>query len=80
MNRLLLEFKKNLSSKQQLWIEPGRFLVALSGVLLAKVTQLKNKEGIDYIGVDTGFNSLIRPILYGAYHVMIDCISLWTNR
>jgi diaminopimelate decarboxylase/aspartate kinase len=52
-----------------LWIEPGRYLVADAGVLLAKVTQEKNKgSGVRYLGLDTGMNSLIRPALYDAYH------------
>jgi len=52
----------------QIWIEPGRFLVARAGVLLAKVTQLKQKEGQAYVGIDAGMNSLVRPALYAAYH------------
>lgn len=52
----------------ELWLEPGRFLVAESGVLLATVTQLKRKGTVRYVGIDTGFNSLLRPALYGAYH------------
>ena len=49
-------------------MEPGRFLVAQSGVLLAQVTQLKQKADRHYVGIATGMNSLIRPALYGAYH------------
>lgn len=56
----------------ELWIEPGRFLVAGAGVLLAKVTQLKSKGEIRYVGVATGMNSLIRPALYGAYHEIVN--------
>ena len=52
----------------ELWLEPGRYLVAAAGVLLARVTQLKTKGGVRFVGVATGMNSLIRPALYGAYH------------
>ena len=52
----------------ELWLEPGRYLVAAAGVLLARVTQLKAKGGVRFVGVATGMNSLIRPALYGAYH------------
>ena len=45
-----------------------RFLVAEAGVLLARVTQVKRKGIIAYVGVDAGMNSLIRPALYGAWH------------
>jgi diaminopimelate decarboxylase/aspartate kinase len=52
----------------EFWMEPGRFLVAKAGVLVAVVTQLKGKGDVHYVGVATGMNSLIRPALYGAHH------------
>ena len=54
------------------WLEPGRYLVAPAGVLLARVTQLKAKGDSTYVGVATGMNSLIRPALYGAYHEIVN--------
>ena len=51
-----------------IWLEPGRYLVAESGVLLAHVTQIKEKGNVRYVGIETGMNSLIRPALYGSYH------------
>ena len=56
----------------RLWIEPGRFLVAQAGVLLTRVTQVKGKGDMRYVGVGTGMNSLIRPALYGAYHEIVN--------
>ncbi len=56
----------------ELWLEPGRYLVANAGVLLARVTQTKVKSGIRYVGVATGMNSLIRPALYGAHHDIVN--------
>ncbi|MEO0365613.1 MAG: bifunctional aspartate kinase/diaminopimelate decarboxylase [Pseudomonadota bacterium] len=55
-----------------IWLEPGRFIVAQAGVLLARVTQLKGKGQARYVGVATGMNSLIRPALYGAYHEIVN--------
>jgi len=55
-----------------IWLEPGRYLVAQAGVLLARVTQLKAKGDTTYVGVATGMNSLIRPALYGAYHEIVN--------
>ncbi|HXN79763.1 MAG TPA: hypothetical protein VN869_02600, partial [Steroidobacteraceae bacterium] len=52
----------------EVWLEPGRYIVAAAGVLLARVTQLKSKGGVRFVGVATGMNSLIRPALYGSYH------------
>lgn len=54
------------------WLEPGRFFVAESGVILAKVTQCKEKGKIRFIGIETGMNSLMRPSLYGAYHEIVN--------
>jgi bifunctional diaminopimelate decarboxylase / aspartate kinase len=68
-----------------IWIEPGRYLVAAAGVLLARVTQLKAKGDVRYVGVATGMNSLIRPALYGAYHEIVNLTRLtappeqWVN-
>jgi diaminopimelate decarboxylase/aspartate kinase len=56
----------------EIWLEPGRFLVAHAGVLLARVTQIKRKGALLYVGVDAGMNSLIRPALYGAYHPIVN--------
>ena len=60
----------------ELWMEPGRFLVARAGVLLARVTQIKDKDDIRFIGIATGMNSLIRPALYGAYHEIVNLSKL----
>jgi len=56
----------------RLWLEPGRFIVAAAGVLLARVTQTKGKGDRRYVGVATGMNSLIRPALYGAHHAIVN--------
>lgn len=55
-------------SDLDLRLEPGRFLVAEAGVLLAPVTQVRRKGKITFVGISTGMNSLIRPALYGAWH------------
>jgi diaminopimelate decarboxylase/aspartate kinase len=56
----------------EIWLESGRYLVGPAGVLLARVTQLKTKGDIKYLGIATGMNSLIRPALYGAYHEIVN--------
>jgi diaminopimelate decarboxylase/aspartate kinase len=62
--------------KLNLWLEPGRYLVAQSGVLLAQVTQTKGKGDVQYVGIATGMNSLIRPALYGAHHDIVNLTRL----
>ncbi|MFC4822539.1 diaminopimelate decarboxylase [Dokdonella ginsengisoli] len=60
----------------RLWLEPGRFLVADAGVLLARVTQVKRKGTVHYVGIDAGMNSLIRPALYEAWHEIVNLTRL----
>ena len=53
----------------ELRLEPGRFPVAESGTLITTVTSVKvNPDGRVFVGCDSGFNHLIRPCMYGAYH------------
>ena len=49
-------------------IEPGRYIVAESGVLLGTVHAIKENSGITYIGTDLGFNVLARPVMYDSHH------------
>ena len=56
----------------EVWFEPGRYLVAAAGVLVAEVTCRKEGGGHVFIGVDTGMNHLLRPALYGAYHRIVN--------
>jgi diaminopimelate decarboxylase/aspartate kinase len=70
LNELLSATTQSLDL--ELWLEPGRYLVAECGVLLSRVTQLKNKGQHRYLGISTGMNSLIRPALYGAYHDIVN--------
>lgn len=54
--------------RPEIWLEPGRFLVAEAGVILTRITTLKSSPGNEFVGVDAGFNTLVRPAMYGSYH------------
>jgi diaminopimelate decarboxylase len=54
----------------RLEIEPGRYLVAEAGFLIAEIRAIKRMGGNTFYLVDAGFNTLARPVLYGAYHPM----------
>src|SRR6185437_7896676 len=56
----------------RLWLEPGRYLVAEAGVLLARATQVKRKGTLNYLGCDAGMHTLIRPALYDAWHEIVN--------
>ncbi len=75
LDEVLAEIKQGCGDRA-LWLEPGRFIVAQAGVLLARVTQTKGKGDVQYVGVATGMNSLIRPALYGAYHDIVNLTRL----
>jgi len=58
-----------LPSRPRLVLEPGRYLVAAAGLLVARVTCIKDApDGAARAGLDTGFNHLCRPMVYGAHH------------
>jgi diaminopimelate decarboxylase/aspartate kinase len=61
-------------------IEPGRFLVAEAGVVLAQATQVIEKDGVHRVGLDAGMNTLIRPALYDAWHDIVNLSRLDDSR
>jgi diaminopimelate decarboxylase len=65
-------FEKKMGRRIELRIEPGKFLVSQSTVLLAQVTTIKQKKKSTFVGLDVGFNTLIRPAMYGAYHHVVN--------
>ncbi len=54
-------------------IEPGRYLSAESSIILTQINTIKNNGYKLFAGVDAGFNTLLRPILYDSYHHIIPC-------
>lgn len=68
LNRFMKQYGKELIVR----FEPGRFLVAESGVLLAQVTEIKTTPYKIFVGINSGFNQLIRPAMYGAYQEIVN--------
>ncbi|MEH6619043.1 diaminopimelate decarboxylase [Maribacter arcticus] len=64
------EFCKEYGKDLTLAFEPGKFLVSEAGVFLAKVNVVKQTTSTVFASVDSGFNHLIRPMLYGATHTI----------
>jgi len=52
----------------QVWFEPGKFLVSESGYFITKVNVMKQTDAATFVSIDSGFNHLIRPMFYDAYH------------
>jgi len=59
---------QDLGKEIRLEIEPGRYIIAESCFLLAQVTAVKQTPKYNFIILDTGFNHLVRPAMYGSYH------------
>src|SRR5690606_35656195 len=62
------DFVKDYGRPLILAFEPGKFLVSEAGYFLAKVNVVKQTTSTVFAGIDSGFNHLIRPMLYGSYH------------
>lgn len=62
------EIESHLGHAVHMEIEPGRFLVAESGKLLAEVRAVKDTGDNHFVLLDAGFNDLVRPSMYGSWH------------
>jgi diaminopimelate decarboxylase len=62
------EFSREFNRDITLYIEPGRYVVAESGMLIAEVQAVKHTPEYNFVIVNTGLNHNIRPSLYGSYH------------
>jgi diaminopimelate decarboxylase len=61
-------FCKSRGKELELWFEPGKFLVSEAGYFLSKVNVIKTTPATVFVGLDTGMNHLLRPMMYDAYH------------
>jgi len=66
------EFCKEYGKPLTLAFEPGKFLVSEAGYFLAKVNVVKQTTSTVFAQVDSGFNHLIRPMLYGSQHEIVN--------
>ncbi|CAN5396340.1 diaminopimelate decarboxylase [soil metagenome] len=72
LSKLFSDFENQNGRKLELWLEPGKYLVSEAGYLLVKTNVVKENPAITFIGVDSGLNHLIRPMMYNAYHEIIN--------
>jgi diaminopimelate decarboxylase len=82
-NKVVNLFKNKVKEyglgKPFLFVEPGRYIVADSTILVTKVNTVKVTPAHKYIGVDAGFNTLVRPTMYGSYHQILVANKLDTT-
>lgn len=65
-------FCESYGKELELWFEPGKFLVSNAGFLLVNVNVVKQTTSTIFAGVDSGQNHLIRPMMYDAYHHIVN--------
>lgn len=70
VEKALADYSKETGKKFELWFEPGKFLVSNSGHLLVKANVIKQTTATVFVGVNSGFNHLIRPMFYDSYHII----------
>jgi len=68
----LKKFELEFNKKLKLIFEPGKFLVSDCGFFITKVNYIKSTKTKDFLQVDSGFNHLLRPTLYGSHHEIIN--------
>lgn len=68
LSKRFIAFEKEYGRPLTLAFEPGKFLVSEAGFFLARVNVVKQTTSTVFAGVDSGFNHLIRPMLYGSQH------------
>jgi diaminopimelate decarboxylase len=62
------EFEKEHNRPIEIWFEPGKYLVSECGSFIVKASVVKQTTATVFVGVNSGFNHLIRPMFYDAYH------------
>ena len=72
MSRAFLDFCAAYGRPLRLWIEPGKFLVSEAGTFLTQATVIKRDPIKTFLGINTGLNHLIRPMMYGSYHYIFN--------
>lgn len=68
VDKAMKDFAKESGKEFQLWFEPGKYLVSQSGHFVVKSNVIKHTTATVFVGVNSGFNHLIRPMFYDAYH------------
>jgi diaminopimelate decarboxylase len=72
MSSAFKEFSADYGKKLEIWFEPGKFLVSESGLLLTEVNLIKPAPACTFIGLNSGFNHLMRPMMYDAHHDIVN--------
>ncbi|MCW5912855.1 MAG: diaminopimelate decarboxylase [Cyclobacteriaceae bacterium] len=72
LSKAFNEFYQSYGRKLELWVEPGKYLVSEAGYLLVKTNVVKATPSVTFAGVNSGLNHLVRPMMYDAYHDIVN--------
>ncbi|MEP2669946.1 MAG: diaminopimelate decarboxylase [Cyclobacteriaceae bacterium] len=72
LGKAFREFYESYGRKLELWIEPGKYIVSEAGTLLVNTNVVKSTPSVTFAGVNSGLNHLIRPMMYDAYHEIVN--------
>lgn len=72
LSKIFNEFCLHYGRKLELWIEPGKYIVSEAGTLLVQANVIKSTPTVTFVGVNSGLNHLLRPMMYDAYHTIIN--------
>jgi diaminopimelate decarboxylase len=72
LGKAFKEFYHSYGKQLELWIEPGKYLVSEAGYLFVNANVVKATPSVTFVGVNSGLNHLIRPMMYDAYHHIIN--------
>ncbi len=66
------QYEKETGAKLEVWFEPGKYLVSQAGYFIVKANVIKQTPATVFVGVNSGFNHLIRPMFYESYHHILN--------
>ena len=72
VNKIMEKLSATMGRNLTAWFEPGKYLVSESGYFITQVNVLKKSGEIEFAGINSGLNHLIRPMFYDAYHHIVN--------
>ena len=75
VNKIMEQLSTKMGRNLTAWFEPGKYLVSESGYFITQVNVLKKSGDIEFAGINSGLNHLIRPMFYDAYHHIVNISS-----
>ena len=72
VNKIMEQLSAKMGRNLTAWFEPGKYLVSEAGYFITQVNVLKKSGDIEFAGINSGLNHLIRPMFYDAYHHIVN--------